>query len=235
VGQAVLAGLLGLSRGDLAWKVAGELPAPHSLPDMASLLEKAMGERLDARIAGLRIAAARAELKRQQGSVVPSVGLGFEYERADSPPNLRGPTADLTIPAWDQNQAQIAKAAVLIARQEREYEDALNAVAQDVHKAAAAARAGADIVQFYDHESLPLSDGNVQSAARAYETGLTDILRLTQAQRTLIEQRQAYVAAMREYAIAVADLEQAVGGRLGEAAAAPAPSPEAPEAASPNP
>jgi len=137
------------------------------------------------------------------------------------------------VPVWDQNQAQIAKARIVVALQEKAYQELLETVAQEVRKASAAARANARIVRFYSQEILPLGTENVASASRAYETGQNDILRLTQAQRSLVEQRQAYVAVLREYAIAIADLEEAVGGRL-EEAAAPAAGAEDPGTSTPD-
>ncbi|HOW18441.1 MAG TPA: hypothetical protein PLC79_05340, partial [Phycisphaerae bacterium] len=44
--------------------------------------------------------------------------------------------------------------------------------------------------------------------------GEGDILVLIDAQKSLIAQRQAYLSVMRDYAVGMAELERAVGGRL---------------------
>ena len=63
--------------------------------------------------------------------------LDVNLARSEAPPNLRGPTAEVTVPVWDQNQAQIAKARIVVALQEKAYQELLETVAQEVRKASA--------------------------------------------------------------------------------------------------
>lgn len=221
IAQASLTRALGLARWREPWTMVGELPRPADLPDTDHLLARAASQRLDTRIAELRVAAATEELKREQRSIFSDVAVGFERERPESPPNLSGPTLDVRLPVWHQNQALIAKARMGIEIQKRRQQAVLDEAAADVQRAAAAAHSNAQLVRFYDEKSLPLSRENVQATTRAYERGLHDILRLTQAQRTLIDQRRAYVNVLRDYATALADLEQAIGGRIEPTTPAP--------------
>ena len=236
--QARLAGLLGVSRWEGTWRLTDELPPPASLADAKTLWETAARQRLDLRVARLRIGVAEQQVALEQWSVIPNIDIGAEGERAEAPPNFVGPTVGATLPLWHQNQAQIARMRMVADGQKRQYEAALDTAAEDVRRAIAAALANAQLVRFYNEQTLPLGRENVESTRRAYEGGQADILRLTQAQRFLIAQQRTYVAVLRDYAVALADLEQAVGGRIqGDAPSAPPPqtSPEGTPGSAPRP
>lgn len=132
---------------------------------------------------------------------------------------LLGPNLQITLPIWDQNQAQIAKARYEMERRRREYEDLLDTVADEVQRAFETARAAAEQVHFYDERALPIARENLDTARRLYGQGDQNIFVLIEAQQSLIQQQRAYVDVLRDYAVAIAELQQAVGGRLPDAAA----------------
>ncbi len=125
-----------------------------------------------------------------------------------------GPTLEMTMPVWDQNQAQIAKARWKVAQARKEHENLLDTVVREVRQASAVARAAEEMTRFYTKEILPEARKSVELTRQAYRAGQQDILALLLAERTLIEQERAYVDALRDYAVARADLERALGGRL---------------------
>jgi len=132
--------------------------------------------------------------------------------------SLLGPSLQVTLPVWDRNEAQIAKARFRAEQQRKEYETLLDAVARQVQDAMIAVRIAEEQVRFYREQALPLANANLESARRTYRAGEKDILVLIDAQKSLIAQRQAYLSVMRDYAVGVAELERAVGGRLPPAA-----------------
>jgi cobalt-zinc-cadmium efflux system outer membrane protein len=148
----------------------------------------------------------RAERRREQGTIEESI---------------LGPALAASIPIWDQNLAQIAKARFLLARSIDEYRDILNAVTEDVRRATATARVAAELTLLNVTEVLPLADQNVDTAERLYEAGEQTVLTLLQAQQNLIQRRRAYVTALRDYAVAIAELERAIGTCLPQAVAPP--------------
>ena len=135
-------------------------------------------------------------------------------ERSQVIDALLGPTLDITLPIWDQNQAQIAKARFAMLQMRKEYEDLLDSVAHDVAQALTATRTASQLVAFYENEILPQAHTNVDAARRAYQAGEQSIIALIDAQQALITQQRNHVRAQRDYAIAMAELERAVGGRL---------------------
>jgi cobalt-zinc-cadmium efflux system outer membrane protein len=134
-----------------------------------------------------------------------------------------GPTLSITVPIWDQNQAQIAKAAFQVTQKQKELEDLLDTVARQVREAAAATRTAEELVKFYREQTLPQGRENVAAAQRAYQAGEQNIVALIDAQRFLISQRLANVNVLRDYATALAELHRVVGGMLPTATSPPAP------------
>jgi cobalt-zinc-cadmium efflux system outer membrane protein len=139
-----------------------------------------------------------------------------------------GPSIQMTLPVWDQNQAGIAKAAYQAEQSRKEYEDLLDDVVQQVREAAATARAAAELSRFFDEQVMPQAEANLELARKSYEAGEQGIVTLIEAQEALISERLATVNIHRDYRIAVAELQRSVGGRL------PAESQTAPTATQPS-
>jgi len=127
---------------------------------------------------------------------------------------LIGPSLSITLPIYDQNQAQIAKADFAARKSRTEYEALLDQVAQEVQSAAAMVRAAVQLVDFYEHQSLPQAAQTLDAASLSYEAGEQNVLALIEAQSAVIRLQREVIIARRDLAIALAELERAVGGRL---------------------
>ena len=150
-----------------------------------------------------------------------------DFEKRQNIDVLMGPSLQITLPIWDQNRAQIAKARFKALQKQKDCEELLESVAQDVQQTASVLRGAAELACFFSEQSLPLASMNVETARRTYEAGEESILALMEAQKSLILQRKTYVDVLRDYGVALAELERALGGRLppagaGEASAGPA-------------
>lgn len=137
-----------------------------------------------------------------------------DLERRQIVDSIIGPSIQITLPIWDQNQAQIAKAGYKVQELRKKYEDLLDQVAQDVQQSSAIMRTAEELVGFYEKETLPQAQKNVDAATRSYQAGEQSIVALIEAQRSLIGQRRTFVDIVRDSAIAKAELERALGGRL---------------------
>lgn len=127
---------------------------------------------------------------------------------------LIGPSLQITLPIWDQNQAQIAKAQFAYVRMTKEREQLLDAVFTEVRQAANNARVAAQLVRFFESEVLPHVEANLKSAQSRYENGEDSVVVLLDAQEAEFMQKRLSADALRDYCIAVTDLAGAVGGRL---------------------
>lgn len=136
---------------------------------------------------------------------------------------LLGPSLAITLPIYDQNQAQIAKARFMAEQRRKTYEALLDQIAQEVQAAAAMARTARQLVDFYEQQSLPQANLTLDAAGRSYEAGEQNVLALIEAQGQVIRQQREAIAARRDLAIALAELERAVGGRLPVAGEATSP------------
>lgn len=178
--------------------VEWERPERQSAPG-----RKVLADTVRASVANGRLTAPsiqpRSERKRDRRQIIDS---------------LLGPTLDITLPIWDQNQAQIARAQFLSVKARLAYEAILDEVAADIQQAQTVARTASQLVVFFEREALPHARQSVDAAQRAYRAGQVDILALLDAQETLVAQQEAYIGARRDFAVAESELRRATGGRL---------------------
>ncbi len=234
VAAAALGRALGLSRTSKPVELKDALPKPGGLRPDEMLVAFAVDNRIDAQIRKSQVAAAEQQLMLELRRRFPSVVLGPAWEQPTKGPSLLGPFVQFTLPIWDQNQAQIAKARFLLTQRRKEYEDLLDTIALDVQHAAAVARSAETQVLLYEQKILPLANENVVDAGRLYKAGERDIVTVIEAQDALIIHQRQYETVLRDYALAMTGLERSVGGRLpapatSQAQADAAPTPEAPE------
>ena len=178
--------------------VEGERPERRAMPGRTILADTARASLRSGRLTAPDIQT-RGERRRERSQVIDM---------------LLGPTLDITLPIWHQNQPQIARARSQAQQRRCEFEDLLDAIAQEVQKAVAAVETSQELVAFYQDEGLPLAEDNVEAAQRAFQAGEQSIIVLMEAQKSLVAQRAEYVNAQRDYAIALADLQSAIGGRI---------------------
>ncbi|MCB9853310.1 MAG: TolC family protein [Phycisphaerales bacterium] len=175
------------------------------------------GERLESRaLPGRKIAADTLRSTIRQGQLTaPDIQSRGErnIDRAQVIDLLLGPSIQITLPIWDQNQAQIAKASYELEASRKDYEAVLDEIANQVQQAAAVVRASAALMAFYEQAALPTADANLALARKAYEGGEQNVLAVINAQEFLMVQRQMAVQIRRDYLVASAELNRALGGR----------------------
>lgn len=282
--RADLTRLLGLANGVPEFQLTGSLDPPETdIPDEAALLDQALQNRVDIRLAAADLDAAEGAISQQRRARIPSIVLGIDGERPDAraprslkpiPQNpgrpdlsgvaasqtineaiaqlaqvqqtqrqalgqsakdllsqefgawrdrqlekrqridlLLGPSIQITLPIWDQNRAQISKAEFQYIQKQKDYADMVLGVIQDVKKSVATLETTRDMLRLAEDQALPLAEQNVGTAQRVYQAGEDSILTLLVAQQSFNNQRESQIKLKGEYAIALANLERAVGGR----------------------
>ena len=123
---------------------------------------------------------------------------------------IMGPSFGVTLPIFDQNQAQIAKARF-------SYEQAIalldsldRSIVQETREAADRASTAWNVATLYDRELLPQARNTLSISEAAYQAGNTPILNVIDAQRSLLESRRGYIASLQAAANAFVELERAV-------------------------
>lgn len=179
------------------------------LPSTERLQELAEAHRLDLRAAQHAVEEAAAELARQDGRVARMFDAGVAAEKEDG--WSIGPAVQLELPFFDQNQAQIAKAADSFVRQQETLEAFRLSALRDVGVARARAEASWDTLRIYTEEILVRSQETLELARESYRVGKSTILPVLESQRNLLAARRDHIERLRQAATAVSDLELATG------------------------
>ena len=127
---------------------------------------------------------------------------------------LVGPMLDLEIPVFDQNQAQILKAAHELRRRYSQYSALQQRIHQKVRELNVMHHQASEQVKLFRDAIIPDVRANLELIQNSYRAGadvFTDYLR---AQEDLIGTRLTALAFLRDAVIYHAELEREVGGRL---------------------
>jgi cobalt-zinc-cadmium efflux system outer membrane protein len=209
--------LLGLSSAQTTWTIAAELPG---LPDADALPEDiedlAVSQRLD--LAALKSQVALAEgalnLKQKTRLLPAAVSLGVDTERDPGGGRLTGPRIDLGLPIFDQGQADLARLTAELRRATANYEGLASDVRSQVREARDTLRAARDAAEYYEKTLLPQRRLLLREMLLHYNAmQRSNYELLAEKERLLVAERES-IDAVRDYWIARAELEMALGGRL---------------------
>jgi cobalt-zinc-cadmium efflux system outer membrane protein len=206
---------MGLSGAQTQWTAAPlpEIP-PIEIPDH-DLESLALHQRQD-------LAAARRNVTAQAQALgmtadfrfFSEANLGPEFEHETDGQWRIGPTVSLPLPLFDQGQAKISRAQAILRQSEQRY----LALAVDVQSQVRAARAklfsAREKALLYRDEVLPVERDVFHQTELQYNGMYLGVFQLLQAKQEEIDADREYIEALRDYWIARAELEQAVGGRL---------------------
>jgi outer membrane protein, heavy metal efflux system len=210
--------LMGLSGEQINWQIADELPPlPTNEPPLENLESLAVSQRLDLAAARSQAGSIAAALRlKEHTRFIPGVTLGVDTERTPDGQRVTGPTLDLELPLFDQGQPAVARLAAEY-RQARDNYQALEVnVRSEVRQSRDALLAAREAAEFSGEHLLPLQAKILHETLLQYnamQKSSYDLLLAKQSEETVV---QEYVASLRDYWIARAELERAVGGRLVE-------------------
>jgi len=212
--------LMGLWGDDTDWKILGELaPVPAHDFSQRGLESIAMNQRLD-------LAAAKTEVL----ALVQSLGLsktyryvgalefGVDSERETDRQRVTGPTWNLELPIFNRGQGRISKLEAQLRQAERRVEADAIAIRADVREARDRFIAKRDLAIYYRDNLLPERHRILELTLAGYNSMLKSPYDLLLAKQNELSAEKGFIDAWRDYWIARADLERAVGGRLGAGA-----------------
>ena len=208
--------LMGVWGPDTQWKIPDQLPSlPGKNLPVDRLESLAIAQRLD-------LAAAKAEL----GVVVQGLGLtktyryvgavefGVDTERGTDGQRVTGPTLRLELPIFNQGQGRIAKLQAQLRQAERRLEALAIDIRSEVREARDRVLAKKDLASYYRDELIPERTQVLSLTLEHYNAMLKGAYDILLAKQNELAAERSYIDALRDYWIARADLERAVGGSL---------------------
>jgi outer membrane protein, heavy metal efflux system len=209
--------LLGLWGPRVDWTLAEllpELPPPDATPEQ--LEATAIRQRLDVDAARKQaLLMANAVSVARSSRVLGLVSVGVHVHQDPDGPRLFGPTLELELPVFDQRQAEIGR----LEAQQRQAERRLFAVSvnvrSEVRVAYAQMRLARERVEHYRQVLLPLRQEVVAQSQLQYNGMQLGLYELLEAKREQVETYGAYIEALEGFWSARAELERAMGARLG--------------------
>jgi cobalt-zinc-cadmium efflux system outer membrane protein len=209
--------LLGLWGSRTAWTVEAELPAiPEAEMALDGLERHAIAHRQDLQAARWGVdAVGRALALRRKTRFLP-VGLhaGINTEKEITGERVTGPEVALQLPLFDIGRASIARLAAEHRRAQRQLEALAIDARSEVREQRDRMLAARDLALFYERELLPQRVRILDLTLRQYNAMFKGAYDLLLAKQAEVETEKARLEAWRDYWIARARLEKALGGSL---------------------
>jgi outer membrane protein, heavy metal efflux system len=181
---------------------------------LADLRNKSLAARPDLKAAKLSERAANASIRLQNAQRIPDLTLGAGIEQVPSGPNSFFFGAGITLPTFDRNQGERAKA--LIEREKAQNQERLltNQVLSDVDKALVAFEMQRRRVELYRTGVLQKVDDIQNLTETALKAGESSTLDLLDAIRTRRDTLASYYQTLFDYEMSLLDLELATATPL---------------------
>lgn len=200
-------------------RAAGELryePLELSFDD---LKRYAIENRPDLKSLQLKEQMNQSELDKALAERIPNLGISFITRRElakASHETFIGGKISIPLPLFDRNRGSIDEAKAKGLKIATEIANKRQSIFREVVSAKTSVSLAKKVIQFYEQDILDLLDENLELMQTAYELGEAELLEVLRTQDEFIENRFAYLKALFNYQVSVADLECAVGGKLKE-------------------
>lgn len=213
--------LLGLWGPNADWTLAQKLPA---IPDHDEPLEHlelvALEQRLDVQAARKQLELMNTALGLARTSRYTGiVNIGAHMHQDVTGPRLLGPSLSIELPIFDQRQGLIGR----LEAEQRQAQRRLDGVGLDVREQVRLAKARLELnrraAEQYSSVLLPLRHTELAQSELEYNAMQIGLYELLAVKQTEIETFRAYLDTVRDYWIARAELERALGGRASTAVA----------------
>jgi cobalt-zinc-cadmium efflux system outer membrane protein len=181
--------------------------------DVDALVAGAVAGRPDVRASETGVAAARARAALARYDWLSVSAVADANEHGDHGFEA-GPGVKFTLPLFNRNQGNVARADAELVRAERRHRTVVDRVILDVREANVRYAQARDDLRAWRAEILPALAEVVELAGRAYENGDTPLVQVLDANRQLLDGRGREAQLVADLRRARAELERSVGRRL---------------------
>ena len=209
--------LLGLWGPNTNWTTADHLPElPTQEVSLQRLESRAIAQRLDlqARRMQLDLLGQSLSLRTKTRFLPSGINVGVDTERDPDGQRVTGPTLDLELPIFNQGQGEIAKLTAQYRQAQRELEAMAVNIRSEVREARDQLIAARDLTSYIGKRLLPTQQQAMNLTLQQYNFMLKGAYDLLLAKQNEVAAERSYIEAWRDYWIARAELERAVGGSL---------------------
>jgi outer membrane protein, heavy metal efflux system len=209
--------LLGLWGPNTNWTTADHLPElPKQEVSLQRLESRAIAKRLDLQVRRMQLDLLGQSLAlRTKTRFLPSgINVGVDTERDTDGQRVTGPTLDLELPIFNQGQGEIAKLTAQYRQVQRELEAMAVNIRSEVREARDQLIAARDLTSYIGKRLLPTQQQAMNLTLQQYNFMLKGAYDLLLAKQNEVATERSYIEAWRDYWIARAELERAVGGSL---------------------
>lgn len=209
--------LMGLWGANTSWTMGDHLPElPGSEGSLQHLESRAIAQRLDLQAARMRLDLIGQSLAlRTKTRYLPAeIKIGVDTEKEPDGQRVTGPTLDLELPIFNQGQGEIAKLTAQYRQAQREMEAMAVNIRSEVREARDQLIAARDLTSYVGKRLLPTQQQALNLTLQQYNFMLKGAYDLLLAKQNEVAAERSYIEAWRDYWIARAELERAVGGSL---------------------
>src|SRR6266699_3158995 len=207
--------LMGAFGQQTEWTVASRLPDLPSEVSTSQLESRAIQQRLD--LAASRqefIALARSLGIARADAILQQTEVGAHYERETTGEYSIGPSLNVPIPIFNQGQAALALGEAKLRQSQQRYLALATDIRSDVRAARDKMLLSRRQVEYFKSTALPTRTRVTEESQLEYNAMQIGPLQLLQAKQEEVKTGADSVEALRDYWIARAELEKAVGGSL---------------------
>jgi outer membrane protein, heavy metal efflux system len=208
--------LLGLWGPDTEWQISSELPeVPKTEFSTQGLERLAISQRLDLQSDYLQVASQAKNLGLTKSfRLLGALDFGVERERETDGQIRTGPTFIIELPVFNQGQARIARGEAALRQAWNKFEALAIEVRSQIRELQDEMMSKREIARFYLDELVPDQRRILKESLINYNAMGIGNFELFTAKAEEARTEREYLEAVRDYWIARAGLERAVGGNL---------------------
>lgn len=207
--------LLGLWGPDTGWRAQDELPqVAADEPALPGLESAAIAQRLDVAAARTQVEAMVRSAQLARAGKFMGAELGATLERDLGGDRALGPVVELEAPIFDWGRAEVARIRARIVQARRRLEALAIRARAEVRSTHAELVTHRRMAEYYQSTLVPAQAELLALAQVRYDAMLLGVYDLLRARQDELAARERGIEATRDYWIARARLELAVGGRL---------------------
>ncbi len=207
--------IMGFMPDKMDYDIIKEISEDAALPsDISKLIDKAFSNRLDLKINELKINEATELLGLEYRGIIEELEAGLSYEKKTEGEEFFTPSLRFSIPIFNTNRAQIAKAEFVLRQAVKELNETKLRIREDVLKTVERMKEIRQKIYIIKELIIPKQREAVQYAEKYFNAMQLNLLQVIEARIELLKSQKRLFEEMLEKKRTELELEKAIGGIL---------------------